>query len=182
MRPDPENLSVPPDGRPLEVQPRWRKDFPIDIPRDEHVARRDFAKFMVLVSAAFTAGQGWLLARHLFRRQRPDPLPARAVARVSEVPVGGSLVFSYPGDGHHAILVRLSEDRFVAYDQQCTHLLCPVVAQPEQGRLHCPCHNGNFDLESGRPISGPPDRPLPRVTLETRDGVIYATGLEVRSV
>jgi Rieske Fe-S protein len=44
--------------------------------------------------------------------------------------------------------------------------------------LHCPCHNGYFDLESGRVIAGPPRRPLPRVTLEIRDGVVYATGME----
>ena len=88
---------------------------------------------------------------------------------------------AYPGDEDHAILVRLAEDRFVAYDQQCTHLLCPVIAQPEAGRLHCPCHNGNFDLETGRVLSGPPERPLPRILLEVRGGVVYATGVEVRS-
>lgn len=180
MRYDPENVSSPPDGRPLAVQPRWRKDFPIDIPRDEYVARRDFAKFMVLTSFAFVVGQFWIVAQNFFRR-RAGALPIRAVARVAQVPVGGSLVFAYPGEDDHALLVRLAEDRFVAYDQQCTHLLCPVIAQPEAGRLHCPCHNGNFDLETGRVISGPPERPLPRIALEVRQGVIYATGMEVRT-
>jgi Rieske Fe-S protein len=94
------------------------------------------------------------------------------------VPIGGSLVFSYPRDGSHAILVRLSDERLVAYDRACTHLLCPVLAQPERARLHCPCHNGNFDLVTGRPISGPPQRRLPRVRLDVRGGYIYATGLE----
>jgi len=180
MRYDPENLSVPPDGRPLEAQPRWRQDFPIDLPRDEYVARRDFAKFMVLTSLAFAVGQVWILAQNL-RRRAARALPVRAVARASRLPVGGSLVFAYPGEDDHAVLVRLGEERFVAYDQQCTHLLCPVIAQPERGRLHCPCHNGNFDLETGRPIGGPPERPLPRITLEIRGGVVYATGVEVRT-
>lgn len=180
MRYDPENVSIPPDGRPLAVQPRWRKDFPVDIPRDEYVARRDFAKFMVLTSFAFVVGQVWIVAQNFFRR-RTGALPIRAVARVAQVPVGASLVFAYPGEDDHAVLVRLAEDRFVAYDQQCTHLLCPVIAKPEAGLLHCPCHNGNFDLETGRVLSGPPERPLPRITLEVRQGVIYATGMEVRA-
>ncbi|MGH7505467.1 MAG: ubiquinol-cytochrome c reductase iron-sulfur subunit, partial [Longimicrobiales bacterium] len=59
-----------------------------------------------------------------------------------------------------------------------THLLCPVIAQPERGRLHCPCHNGAFDIETGRPIAGPPERPLPRVRIEVRGDVVYATGIE----
>lgn len=181
MRHDPEIGSIPPDGRPLEAQPKWRKDFPIDWPHDEYVARRDFAKFMVLTSLAFVVGQLWILAQNFFQQRAGAP-PVRAVARVSEVPVGESLVFSYPGEDDHAILVRLAGNRFVAYDQQCTHLLCPVLAQPERERLHCPCHNGNFDLETGRVLSGPPERPLPRIRLSVRGGVVYATGVEVRTV
>lgn len=177
---DRENLSTQPDGSPLSQAPMWRRDFPIDIPRDEYVARRDFAKFMVLTSFAFAVGQLWIVAQNVVRKRAGAP-PIRAIAGVSEIPVGESRVFNYPGEADHAILVRLGEDRFVAYDQQCTHLLCPVVAQPEQGRLHCPCHNGNFDLETGRVLSGPPERPLPRITLEVRGDQIYATGVEVRA-
>jgi Rieske Fe-S protein len=32
-------------------------------------------------------------------------------------------------------------------------------------------------LRSGRPLAGPPRRPLPQVTLEIRDGRIYATAI-----
>jgi Rieske Fe-S protein len=180
MRPDPENLSLQPDGRPVELAPKWRRDFPIDIPRDEYVARRDFAKFMVLTSFAFAVGQVWIVVQNLVRSRTSAP-PIRPVARVAEVPVGGSRLFRYPGEDDHAILVRLDENRFVAYDQQCTHLLCPVIAQPQAGRLHCPCHNGNFDLATGRVLSGPPERPLPRINVEVRGGVVYATGVEVRA-
>jgi len=71
----------------------------------------------------------------------------------------------------------LSERELVAFDQRCTHLSCPVVPQVEQGRFHCPCHAGNFDLATGRPISGPPRRPLPKVSLEVRGDQIFATGV-----
>ena len=175
MRHDPETGTIPPDHRPLADQPRWRKDFPIDWARDEYVTRRDFTKFLGLTSLAFVVGQFWIVAQNALRSRR-GVAPIVEVARVSELPVGGSKLFAYPTDGDHAILIRLAEDRFVAFDQQCTHLLCPVIAQPEQGRLHCPCHNGNFDLETGRVLSGPPERPLPRIELRVQGDIVYATG------
>jgi Rieske Fe-S protein len=47
--------------------------------------------------------------------------------------------------------------------------------------LHCPCHEGLFDLRSGRPIAGPPRRPLPRIVLEVRERDVYAIGVEQRT-
>jgi nitrite reductase/ring-hydroxylating ferredoxin subunit len=176
-----EGLTIPPDGRPEANQPRWRQDFPIDWPQDAYVSRRDFVKFMVLTSLAFTSGQFWVLVQN-WLRQRRGALPIREIARLDSIPVGGSLVFDYPGPHEPRVLVRLDEQRLLAYGQQCTHLACPVIAQPQAGQLHCPCHEGIFDLASGRPIAGPPRRPLPRVTLEVRDGVIYATGVEERTI
>src|SRR5215467_4684157 len=67
---DPEQITRPPDGRPLHYQPQWRKDFPIDWPQDHYVARRDFAKFMVLTSLAFAVGQLWVGLQTIWRRRR----------------------------------------------------------------------------------------------------------------
>ena len=55
------------------------------------------------------------------------------------------------------------------------------IPQPERDQLRCPCHNAYFEINEGRPIAGPPRRPLPRITLQVRDGVIYATGVELRT-
>jgi Rieske Fe-S protein len=41
--------------------------------------------------------------------------------------------------------------------------------------FECPCHEGLFNLE-GRPIAGPPDRPLARIEVEVRDGMVWALG------
>lgn len=181
MQRDPEQVTVPPDGYPLSRQPRWRQDFPIDWPEDEYVSRRDLIKFIVLTSLAFTTGQFWLLGKALFSRQERT-LPEMPLAGIGDLPVGGSVIFNYPeGDHTPRLLIRTGNASYVAYDQQCTHLLCPVFPRVEEGTLHCPCHNGLFDLETGRPIAGPPRRPLARVTLEIRDGVVYATGLEPRT-
>ena len=143
-----------PDGRPLAEQPRWRQDFPTDIPADDALARREFTKFLVLTSGAFVAGQCWIGLTSLLRDDRPPP--EKRVARAADVPPGGVVEFAYPGDDDPCLLLRLDDNRFVAYGQQCTHLSCAVIPHPERGELHCPCHNGSFEVREGRPIAGPP--------------------------
>src|SRR4051812_40127620 len=64
-----EQITIAPDFAPAEAHPAWRKDFPIDWPQDLYVERRDFLKFMVLISAAFTAGQVWIAAQNWYRRR-----------------------------------------------------------------------------------------------------------------
>ncbi len=169
--------SVPPDRAPAAEQPAWRRDFPIDWGEDDYVSRRDLVKYVVLTSAAFAAGQLWLVVKALLRRA-PAPLAPQPIAAVEELPVGGAKTFRYPEGSTARLLVRTGPRAFVAYDQQCTHLQCPVVPAVEQGKLHCPCHNGWFDLHTGQPLQGPPTRSLPRVAVEVRDGTVYATGVE----
>ena len=89
----------------------------------------------------------------------------------------GFLHFDYPEKGDSCLLMRLSKTRFVAYSSKCTHLMCPVVPQMEEKKLHCPCHNGYFELETGNPLAGPPPRALPRVKLKFMNGDIYAEGM-----
>jgi Rieske Fe-S protein len=175
----PEAVSTAPDGRPPEAQPRWRRDFPIDWPEDELVARRDFTKFLVLTSFAFVVGQAWIVFENLVRKGRGKP-PVVRIASLDAIPEGGAVVFDYPGPHDARILVRTGPKSFVAYGQKCTHLSCAVVPEPDEGRLHCPCHNGSFDLATGAPLAGPPRRPLERVLLELRGNDLYATGVEVR--
>jgi Rieske Fe-S protein len=117
------------------------------------------------------------VVKGLFRGAPPAVAAAR-IAGVEDLPVGGGATFFFPAGSTPRLLIRTGPSTFVAYDQQCTHLLCPVVPAVDQGRIHCPCHNGWFDLETGRPVAGPPQRPLPRVTLEVRGGDVYATGVE----
>jgi len=176
-----EQISIAPDFRPADAQPAWRQDFPIDWPQDVYVERRDFMKFMVLTSFAFTVGQFWIAAQNWLRGRRGAP-EGRLVASLDTLPVGGSLVFAYPGDHDNCVLVRLSDTELVAYSQKCTHLACAVIPRPDRGDIHCPCHEGFFDLRSGRPTAGPPRRPLPRITLEVHGRDIYATGIEVRTI
>jgi nitrite reductase/ring-hydroxylating ferredoxin subunit len=179
--PESQSLRVlTPDGRPSEEQPRWRRDFPIDVDEDNYVARRDFTKFMVLISASFVAGQGWIALKSL-RRGGATGEPA-AIARVDEVPIGGAAVFAFPREHDTCLLVRSGPNEFLAYSNKCSHLSCAVIPDVASGRLLCPCHHGSFDLATGRPLAGPPRRPLTRIKLEVRGGTIFATGVEERTV
>jgi nitrite reductase/ring-hydroxylating ferredoxin subunit len=177
---DAEQVTQAPDGRPMDEQPAWRTDFPIDWPLDHYVERREFMKFMVLTSLAFTAGQFWIAAQNWWRRRTADT--AVRLAAIDDVAVGSARTFAFPTEHDPCVLVRASEQTFVAYSQKCTHLSCAVLPRVDEGVLRCPCHEGFFDLASGRPIAGPPRRPLSLVHLEIRGRDIFATGVEDRTV
>ena len=118
-----EQITIAPDFAPAEAQPAWRQDFPIDWPQDLYVERRDFMKFMVLTSAAFTVGQLWIGAQNWWRKQSGAPLIQR-IASIDEVAVGAATVFNYPGEHDPCLLVRLTTTELVAFSQKCTHLSC----------------------------------------------------------
>jgi nitrite reductase/ring-hydroxylating ferredoxin subunit len=177
---DPGDVSIAPDFRPPSAYPAWREDFPIDWPKYRYVERRDFMRFMVLTSFAFVVGQFWIAGQNWFRRRRGG-FEIRRIASLDALAVGSSLVFDYPGDQEPCVLVRLGERDLVAFSQKCTHLSCAVIPQPAEGIFHCPCHEGIFDLRSGRPLAGPPRRPLPRILLDVRGRDVYATGVEWRT-
>jgi nitrite reductase/ring-hydroxylating ferredoxin subunit len=178
---DPEAITQAPDHRPMEEQPRWRTDFPIDWPQDHYVARRDFAKFLVLISFAFVFGQGWIAAQSLLRKRTPRPARTK-VASLRNLPRGAASTFRFPTEHDPCLLIRTPEGEVLAYSQTCTHLSCAVVPRVEDGVLHCPCHEGYFDLRTGRNIAGPPPRPLPRIRLEVDGDDVFATAVEPRPV
>jgi Rieske Fe-S protein len=178
---DPELHTVPPDRRSEEVQPQWRHDFPIDWPQDHYVARRDFTKFLCLTSFAFVVGQLSIAWQNWRRRRRGEP-PIVKIANRSQLPIGGAMVFHYPDESEPCLLVVADSNTLVAYSQKCTHLACAVVPDKQAGRLLCPCHHGYFETSTGRPLAGPPRRPLPRVTLRVERDAVYATGIERSTV
>lgn len=176
-----EYLTLAPDGRAMAQQPAWRRDFPIDWPQDNYVERRDFMKFMVLTSAALTIGQFWIAAQNWWRRRR-GASEIRRITTLDALAPGSAVTFTYPGAQDDCLLVRLPDGGLVAYSQRCTHLSCAVLPRVEEGTIACPCHQGLFDLRSGRPLAGPPRRPLTLVHLRVDRGVVFATDVEERTV
>ena len=172
-----ETITTTPDGRAPEDQPVWRQEYPIDWPESEYVSRREFTRLLLVTSFAFVVGQVYIVVSSLLR-QRASPPPAAEIAAVADVPVKTTKLFYYPTENDPCVLVRLSDDEYVAYSQKCTHLSCPVIPDPAAGRIRCPCHEGFYDLRTGGVLAGPPERPLPRITLQVRDGRIFATGVQ----
>ena len=177
---DPEDITRAPDERPMDEQPRWRRDFAVDWPEDQFVARRDFARFLVLTSGAFVAGQVWIAAHSLVRGRRAPP-PRVKIGTLSALPPGSVAMFAYPAPHDPCLVIRTRDDQLLAYSQKCTHLSCAVVPVLDEGILVCPCHDGMFELATGRNIAGPPPRPLPVVTLEVVGDEIFATGVQERT-
>jgi len=175
-----EQITIAPDFAPADAQPAWRQDFPIDWPQDLYVERRDFMKFMVLTSAAFTLGQIWIGAQNWYRTRTGQPIIQR-IASIDDVAVGSAMGFTYPDQHERCLLVRVTTSEFVAFSQECTHLSCAVIPRPSEGIFYCPCHEGRFDLRTGAPISGPPRRPLARIVLDVRGRDLYAIGVEERT-
>lgn len=166
-----------PDGRSAEEQPRWRQDFPIDWTQDQYVSRRDLLAFLVVISSGFSIGQLWIGWNSWWRKEKA--FPRKALEGAAELQVGESLLFTYPHESERCLLVRTAPDKFVAFSQKCTHLACAVVPEPETNRFHCPCHSGYFDMQTGRPLAGPPRRPLPRIELEIEGERVYAVGVSL---
>jgi cytochrome b6-f complex iron-sulfur subunit len=57
------------------------------------------------------------------------------------------------------ILIRVSDTEFRALTATCTHLDCIVEYRSPDKAIWCNCHGGQYDL-NGRPVAGPPPKPL----------------------
>ena len=66
-------------------------------------------------------------------------------------------------------------DRVTARSLICTHQGCEVAWRPDEREYFCPCHHGRFDAE-GRPIYGPPSRPLRTLPVRVEDGTVIVGG------
>ena len=161
----------PPDGEPL-----WQQDFPISRYEELNNSRRQFLKFLGLTSLAFFTGTLATALKAVFESRRTTTLQPMRIAAVADVPEGSSLNFHYPDESYPAVLIHLPGNQYVAYESRCTHLLCPVLYQPNKERIFCPCHEGVFDPNSGKNLAGPPPRPLNGIKVEVRDNAVYAVG------
>ncbi len=174
-----------PDENPIEkrlknkykVTPKWVEDFPIDQQRDSNVSRRDFIRYLGLVSFGFFAGTAGVWLNSLFKMM-PRAFQRMKIIDKEDLKVGESYVFEVPGYKEPAILVRLNQDEFVAFGQKCTHLQCPVIWKKEEKILFCPCHKGAFNGTTGDVLYGPPERALPKLKIEVLSDGVYVTGME----
>lgn len=93
-------------------------------------------------------------------------------AKVGELTPNSFKIFKFgnsPG-----ILINTPSGELKAFTAICTHLACTVRYDGESETIHCPCHNGRFDL-AGNVLSGPPPAPLEAYDVEISGDNIYVS-------
>ncbi|HEY6128637.1 MAG TPA: ubiquinol-cytochrome c reductase iron-sulfur subunit [Candidatus Acidoferrum sp.] len=148
-------------------EPLWKDEFSVFTSDERYVTRRQFTKFLTLASLAMFVGNLWILMKSRFTKN--PAFPSIQVAELGEIPIRGVKLFNYPTPQDHCIMIRRSEEEYVAYSQKCTHLSCAVYYSSQNDRLECPCHQGFFSVKDGSVLQGPPPRPLPQIKLQ-REG------------
>jgi thiosulfate dehydrogenase [quinone] large subunit len=107
------------------------------------------------------------------------PASGPVVAHVSQLATDRSVSFDDPITGDPAVVIRLRDGRFVAYDTVCTHAGCTVEYDRSSGYLICPCHGAAFDpANAAAVIAGPTDQPLASLPIhvDAASGRITLTG------
>jgi menaquinol-cytochrome c reductase iron-sulfur subunit len=129
---------------------------------------------------AVTAGGGGLvtlllatpiigfLVSPVFRKRQTSWV---TVGPIDDVPVGipTPRVVDVPtGEGWDAgptkrivYLTKLTDGRFKAFSNICTHMQCDVHWDPQLNLFLCPCHGGLYGID-GSNVGGPPPSPLPQ--------------------
>ncbi len=111
--------------------------------------------------------------------------------------------FNFVYQSTPAMIINISEEiaggastnnkHFIAFSRICTHQGCIVDMnknieamaslfnyRPKHPEITCHCHFSIFNPLSGAEvISGPAQKPLPRIRLEHDQGILYATGIEI---
>ena len=109
-----------------------------------------------------------------------------AVASEAAVSAAGAVAFTVPFDapaplpaGDPALIVKLPDGSFAAYDAVCTHEGCTVEWDAADGVILCPCHGAAFDpARQARVLAGPTRQPLAAlpITVDKATGTIYLQG------
>lgn len=102
----------------------------------------------------------------------PDkPTGPVEVAKVADVPVGGSLDSTL--NGAPILLSQPTEGTIVGFSAICTHQGCTVAAAGAE--FDCPCHGSRYDAATGEVIGGPAPRPLAELTVTVKGDAVFAS-------
>lgn len=152
----------------MNAKSQWAGEFPIAQQEEFRVNRRGFAIACCAAATAGAVGLGAVAASD----QQPEWQEFAAGTTEGFEPSSDRIVV-HPESGEHILIVRLASGEYRAYDQRCSHLLCPVHYDAEKEKIFCPCHHGLFDPQNGAPAGGPPRKPLPQFGVEVRDGALF---------
>lgn len=135
----------------------------------EDKGRRSFLGICLAGIATMAAGAfAWPVFRYLGPRSQSKS-QVRVVINEADVAEGQAKFFEFGGSA--AVLIRKKGGELVALSAVCTHLGCIVQWEKEKQGFICPCHAGHYTAD-GTVISGPPPKPLQRISFSVADGNI----------
>jgi len=128
----------------------------------ERNTRRAFLFAAGAAGLCYTAALGYPIYRYL---ASPAEMAMNATA-ITEVMLkdaqklipGSVLMFKFGSSP--AMLIHHEDGTWVAFSAVCTHLGCTVQYEPQAKRIHCACHGGVYNEQTGANVSGPPPKPL----------------------
>ncbi len=160
-----------------EKIPNSKGDCPIRQDEATHVSRREFAKFLCLLSGGMALGNAAIVIKsfafpnaHLEGEHFICDATEVAVGEMKQFVIKGSLEIPY-------ILIHLEEKEWRAFEQKCTHLSCAVRYREDIKKIECPCHKGYFDARTGVVLQGPPPRPLPQLKVVVKDDKVFVKAI-----
>jgi Rieske Fe-S protein len=136
--------------------------------------RRGFLNYLLATSFGATlVAILYPIVRFMIPPEVIEATQSSAVAgKVAEIAANSGKIFKFgnkPG-----LLIRTPSGELKAFSAVCTHLDCIVQYQPDEKRIWCACHNGQYNL-NGQNIGGPPPRPLEEYVVNTRGDDIVVT-------
>ena len=143
----------------------------------ETATRRGFLIAAGAAGLCYVGALGYPVYRYL---ASPMEMAASATA-ITEVtlkdaqklPAGSVLMFKFGSSP--AMLIHHQDGAWVALTAVCTHLGCTVQYESQLNRIHCACHGGVYDPNTGANVSGPPPKPLKLFKVAVNsDGVLVS--------
>jgi nitrite reductase/ring-hydroxylating ferredoxin subunit len=95
------------------------------------------------------------------------PAKAKALAKTSDIPVGGGKIFS----DAQVVVTQPAAGTFKAFTAVCPHQGC-TVGSVAGGKIICPCHGSQFQTADGSVVQGPASTPLTEVPIKVTGGSI----------
>jgi len=142
------------------------------------ISRRGFVKAgMAMLGACYAGAVGYPVYRYLntpaMRAATASAVTSVALAGAEKLEAGAAMMFKF--GTRPAMLIHHADGQWVAFDAVCTHLGCTVQFEPDHSRIHCACHGGVYDMNTGDAVSGPPPRGLTKYVVEVRDAEVVVS-------
>jgi menaquinol-cytochrome c reductase iron-sulfur subunit len=158
---------------------------------EELTRRRFFSRLSITLGGVCAAILGvpllGFVLTPIFEKARESWVP---VGKIDDFEIGKTVNVPFPDPSPlpwagitakgAAWLRRDSQDKFIAFSVNCTHMGCPVRWLQDAELFMCPCHGGIY-YKDGTVAAGPPPRPLVRYEVRVVNGrvEIKATAIPI---